>query len=119
MRNTSTRAEGFTLVEIMIVVAIVGLLATMALPHYLRAAEASRANACLNNLRQIDQAKEQWAFENNKASGEAVASSDIDAYLKRGYDGIVEPLGGSYQIMTVGADPQCDSFDAIVHAATM
>jgi prepilin-type N-terminal cleavage/methylation domain-containing protein len=117
--STSTRVGGFTLVEVMIVVAIVGLLATMAIPHYLRAAEASRANACINNLRQIDQAKEQWAFENNKASGEAVTDADLDIYVKRGYDGIIEPLGGDYNIMPVGEDPQCNVFENTVHPATI
>jgi prepilin-type N-terminal cleavage/methylation domain-containing protein len=64
------RAErGFTLVEIMIVVLIIGILLAIAVPNFVRARESSRAKACVSNLKQIDAAKEQWAMDNNKRTG--------------------------------------------------
>ncbi|MCF7837474.1 MAG: prepilin-type N-terminal cleavage/methylation domain-containing protein, partial [Candidatus Marinimicrobia bacterium] len=64
--------EGFTLVEIMIVVLIIALLAAIAVPSFMRARERSRTSACINNLRQIDSAKEQWAMEEQLNTGDAL-----------------------------------------------
>ena len=73
---------GFTLVEIMIVVAIIGLLAAIAVPNFAQARQNARRGACINNLRLIDAAKEQFALETNAAPDAAVADADITPYLK-------------------------------------
>ena len=67
MKAQRIRKSGFTLVKMMIVVAIVGLLASIAVPSMMRARANAQRNACINNLRQIDSAKQQWAVEKTKA----------------------------------------------------
>lgn len=76
--------RGFTLVEIMIVVAIIALLASIAVPGFLRARKRSQASRILNDLRLIDSAVDQYAIENNKASGATVNTADWTGYLKKG-----------------------------------
>ncbi len=75
---------GFTLVEIMIVVAIIALLAAIAVPNFLRARKRSQATRILEDLRIIDSAIDQYAIENNKSSGDGVVWTDVQAYLKKG-----------------------------------
>ena len=115
------KKQGFTLVEIMIVVAIIGLLAIIAIPHYLRATEASQTNACINNLRQIDQGKEQYAFEAHLVNGDPVTGTDLDVYIKRGFAQLDanEPNGQGYEINEIGTDPECKAYDAVAHPATL
>ena len=104
----ATARSGFTLVEIMIVVSIIGLLAAIAIPSFVRARNTSQRNACINNLRQIDAAKDQWAIENNKVDTDALVSADIEPYMKKGIvSGLMCPAGGGYVVTTVGADPTC------------
>ena len=81
------KKKGFTLVEIMIVVAIIGLLAAIAIPSFARARTTSRQNACINNLRQIDGGKDQWAIENNKVDTDAALTFGhvSRAYIKGGW----------------------------------
>src|SRR5437867_3162476 len=105
--NTSFKS-GFTLVEIMIVVAIIGLLAAIAIPNFVKARTTAQKNACVNNLRQIDGAKEQWALENKKATGDSVGDTDIDPYIKGGtIRAKTCPGGGTVALVTIGLPPTC------------
>lgn len=107
MQIKTNRKSGFTLVEIMIVVAIIGLLAAIAIPNFVKARGTAQKNACINNLRQIDGAKEQWALENKKKSGDATVDSEVNAYIK-GNVAPTCPASGTYVYGTVDTAPTCD-----------
>ena len=109
MKNRTSRKSGFTLVEIMIVVAIIGLLAAIAIPNFVRARTQSQKNACINNLRQIDGATQTWALENKQAADASVTFANIRDYLK---NEVVCPAGGtafsdSYTLNGVTNKPTC------------
>ena len=109
MRINKSGKGGFTLVEIMIVVAIIGLLAAIAIPNFVRARSTSQKNACINNLRQIDGAKQQWALENHQVSTASPASGAIQPYLGRGSAGTWPgcPANGTYTVGAVNVAPTC------------
>ena len=102
MQIKTNAKAGFTLVEIMIVVAIIGLLAAIAIPNFVKARENAQLNSIFNNLRIIEGAKDQWALENKKGTGDTVGSVvTISDYLK---GGTVKPVVGEvYATTTVGA----------------
>jgi prepilin-type N-terminal cleavage/methylation domain-containing protein len=77
MQTKTNRKSGFTLVEIMIVVAIIGLLAAIAIPNFVKARQNAQTNTCIANLKQIDGAKEQWALEMKKSTGDGCDITDI------------------------------------------
>lgn len=107
--NYSARRRGFTLVEIMIVVAIIALLASIAVPGFLRARKRAQASRILNDLRLIDSAVDQYAIETNKATGAPVAATDWTAYMKKGsvlYKTGADLFGNSYGTQTVDNLPK-------------
>jgi len=109
MNDRSECKAGFTLIEIMIVVALIGLLASIAIPNFIRSRQKTQTNVCINNLREIDYAVQQWALEARKAFNTSVEFSDISGYLRRS---VICPAGGksfadSYTVSTVGLEPVC------------
>ncbi|MST94349.1 MAG: prepilin-type N-terminal cleavage/methylation domain-containing protein [Pedosphaera sp.] len=104
--NKSMRA-GFTLVEIMIVVAIIGLLAAIAIPNLVKARTASQRAACISNLRAIDGSKTTWALEERKSSSDVPSDADMFGPAKYIKDKPVCPASGSYTLNAVDAKPTC------------
>ena len=115
MKTKSSQAAGFTLVEIMIVVAIIGLLATIAIPNFVRARLTAQRNACINNLRQIDGAKQQWALENKAAQTATPTALNIQPYMGRGTGGTLptcpadsaNSFATSYSLNDLQTAPSC------------
>jgi prepilin-type N-terminal cleavage/methylation domain-containing protein len=129
MKKKMCGPPGFTLVEIMIVVAIIGLLSAVAVPNFVHARKQSQSDACINNLRQIDGAKQEWALETGKGSTDLPTAAQIQPYIGRGDNGGLDnvhcplilpggPLGG-YTVNVVGTAPSCNQYDAALHPAVV
>lgn len=108
MKLFKNRRKGFTLVEIMIVVLIIGILMAIAVPNFIRARENSRRNTCIANLKQIDSAKEQYAMDNKLATGATVTMANLTdpstGYIK---STPACPSGGAYTVAVIGTAPSC------------
>jgi prepilin-type N-terminal cleavage/methylation domain-containing protein len=114
MQTISHGRRGFTLVEIMIVVAIIGLLAAIAIPNILHARTTAQTKICIDNLRMLDTAKQQWALESGALATTVPAGSNIQPYLGRGNgELLVCPLDSqqsfttSYSLNNCQTSPTC------------
>ena len=112
LQKLNSRRGGFTLVEIMIVVAIIALLAAIAVPNFLRARKRSQATRILEDLRMLDSATDQYAIENNRTTGAPAAFSDLKNYLKTGTvlystgaDIFGDPYGPTFTVDTLPVVP--------------
>jgi len=116
MKMKTQKQSGFTLVEIMIVVAIIGLLAAIAIPNFVRARTTSQTNACISNLRIIDGGKGQWALEMHKQTSDTPGDTDLQPYMGRGSAGELpvcpndsaQTFDTSYSPNNVGTKPTCN-----------
>jgi prepilin-type N-terminal cleavage/methylation domain-containing protein len=118
MKVNMSRKSGFTLVEIMIVVAIIGLLAAIAVPNFIKARENSQKNACIANLKQIDGAAQTWALETKVATGQPIVAAGL--FGANNYIRIAPKCpsnDSAYQLFKVGDDPQvkCGNAAAVTH----
>ena len=105
VRNPALR--GFTMLEIMIVVAVIGLLAVIAVPNFLKARTDAQKNICIENLGQIESAKQIWGLENGKVDGDTPATADLIGpmlYMKKVP---ACPGGGGYTFGSIGTKPTC------------
>jgi prepilin-type N-terminal cleavage/methylation domain-containing protein len=110
MKIRASRKSGFTLVEIMIVVAIIGLLAAIAIPNFVKARTTSQQNACINNLRQFDGAAQQWALETKQQPTANATLTSIKPYIKlqTGSNLPTCPANGTYSsTWSVSGVPTC------------
>jgi prepilin-type N-terminal cleavage/methylation domain-containing protein len=104
------RSAGFTLLEIMLVVAIIGMLAGISIPNFLKARATSQAGTCIDNLRQLDSASNQWALENNKKNNDPINYAiDLAPYIRLNANHSIPgcPAGGTYVCNLVGTPPTC------------
>ncbi len=94
-------------VALPIIVASVGLVAAIAIPSFVRARETSQMNACINNLRILEAAKEQAALNDGIPAGAPIPESRLDSFLRGGFAAMHCPAGGTYSVNPAGKEPQC------------
>jgi prepilin-type N-terminal cleavage/methylation domain-containing protein len=121
IREPGRAESAFTLVEIMIVLAILGLLVAIAVPYYVNQRSTTQANLCVNTMLKLDDAACLFALERGKKTGDAVNyPQDLTPYIKPSAANQIPkcPAGGNYSLATVGAHPACSLGSSVspVHA---
>jgi len=112
--SLSSRRRGFTLIEIMIVVAIIGLILGIALPAFLKSRTQARKQVCIENLSQIESAKQLWGLEHGKKEGDDVSQTDLvgdTLYIKKMP---LCPGGGTYDFKSIGTTATCTQPDHVL-----
>jgi len=105
MRFVARRHQAFTLVEIMIVIMVIAILMSISVPQFLSARTQSQTSTCLENLKQIESAKETWAMQTKQSAGATPAQSDIVPSFMKQFPSC--PSAGTYTIGTLGVRPVC------------
>ncbi len=121
-RSATRHHRAFTLVEIMVVVAVIALLAAIVIPNLVRARASSQANACINNLKKIDDAASQFAIEMHKSTGDHVSlNRDLTPYIKMNSANRLPacPTKGAYGIESIGDTPICSLGNTVTPAHLM
>jgi prepilin-type N-terminal cleavage/methylation domain-containing protein len=111
---TKTKAAGFTLIEVVVVAALIGVVATIAATAVIRARDKAATTTCISNLEQLVRAKSIWAFENKASGTMAVALSDLcgsENYLKATP---TCPMNGSYTVGLISEEPTCTVTDHVI-----
>jgi competence protein ComGC len=103
-------------VQIGFMVIMIPLLAAIAIPSFVKARDTAQSNACINNMRMLDSAKEQAAMVHNYRDGATVPENEVSEYLKNGFSGLVCPKGGRYTINPLGQDPACSEHGTLSEA---
>lgn len=98
--------RAFTLIEIMIVVMIIGILLAVAVPAWVRSRDVTRRNACLENMKKIEEAKDIYAMENRLSSGDSVTAVQIAPQFIKGIFPVC-PGAGNYTVNVIGTHPEC------------
>lgn len=112
--SSAQKQLGFTLIEILVVVGILAFIIAIAVPNIFKSRDKAQRDGCIENLRQLDSALQQWAVQNNKTDADPVAVADLVPYLDKEKNPKC-PAGGTYATTVVGANPTC-SLSAAGHS---